>query len=155
MWFPFADTRDGLRDAKPWPSSTAATAATSCTNQAPAKVPQATHTTDQAGYPCRSKSKPDTWPLSRRCRQLVGDILVGNFGTGRSMPMKPRAASSVGSSATLTATANHRWAVGLRFPTTSLNVTDPNALYFTAGINKEADGLFGTLTPSPQKDTEK
>ena len=44
---------------------------------------------------------------------------------------------------------------GLRFPTTSLNVTDPNALYFTAGINKEADGLFGTLTPSPQKDTEK
>jgi hypothetical protein len=44
---------------------------------------------------------------------------------------------------------------GLRFPTTSLNVTDPNALYFTAGIIKEADGLFGTLTPNPQKDTEK
>jgi len=39
----------------------------------------------------------------------------------------------------------------LRFPTTSLNVTDQNALYFTAGINHEADGLFGTLTPNPQK----
>jgi hypothetical protein len=41
---------------------------------------------------------------------------------------------------------------GLRFPTTSLNVTDPNALYFTAGLNHEADGLFGTLTPNPEKD---
>src|SRR5216684_4024783 len=40
---------------------------------------------------------------------------------------------------------------GLRFPTTSLNVTNPNALYFTAGLNHEADGLFGTLTPNPEK----
>jgi len=33
----------------------------------------------------------------------------------------------------------------LKFPTGSLNVP-ANALYFTAGINGEADGLLGTLT---------
>jgi hypothetical protein len=26
---------------------------------------------------------------------------------------------------------------------------DPNALYFTAGINDELDGLFGTITVAP------
>jgi hypothetical protein len=35
----------------------------------------------------------------------------------------------------------------LRFPTGSLNVT-PNALYFTAGPNHEADGLLGDITPA-------
>jgi hypothetical protein len=27
---------------------------------------------------------------------------------------------------------------------------DPNAVYFTAGINGEADGLFGAITPTPE-----
>jgi uncharacterized protein (TIGR03118 family) len=36
---------------------------------------------------------------------------------------------------------------GLRFPTGSLNVT-PNALYFTAGPNHEADGLLGDIVPA-------
>jgi hypothetical protein len=36
---------------------------------------------------------------------------------------------------------------GLRFPAGSLNVT-PNALYFTAGINDEADGLLGDIVPA-------
>jgi hypothetical protein len=35
---------------------------------------------------------------------------------------------------------------GLRFPAGSLNVV-PGALYFTAGINDEHDGLFGDLVP--------
>ena len=68
------------------------------------------------------------------------------------MPMKPRAASSGGQLRNTDGdalTIAGLW--GLRFPTTSPNVTDPNALYFTAGINKEADGLFGTLTPNHQK----
>jgi len=43
---------------------------------------------------------------------------------------------------------------GLRLPTISLNVTDPNALYFTAGLNHETDGLLGTLTPNPAKDQD-
>jgi len=35
----------------------------------------------------------------------------------------------------------------LRFPAGSLNVT-PNALYFTAGPNDEADGLLGDIVPA-------
>ena len=35
---------------------------------------------------------------------------------------------------------------GLRFPTGSLNAV-PGALYFTAGVNDEHDGLFGDLVP--------
>ena len=34
----------------------------------------------------------------------------------------------------------------LKFPTGSLNVPANTPLYFTAGINGEADGLLGTLT---------
>jgi MYXO-CTERM domain-containing protein len=30
---------------------------------------------------------------------------------------------------------------------------DPNALYLTAGINDEADGLFASLTPVPEPST--
>jgi hypothetical protein len=26
---------------------------------------------------------------------------------------------------------------------------DPNAIYFTAGVQDEAHGLFGSLTPNP------
>ena len=29
---------------------------------------------------------------------------------------------------------------------------DPNALYFTAGVQNEAHGLFGSLTPNPARD---
>lgn len=85
-----------------------------------------------------------------------GDILVGNFGSGQ---INAYAATSGEFRGQLRNTDGDPLTIaglwGLRFPTTSLNVTDPNALYFTAGINKEADGLFGTLTPGPHKDTEK
>ena len=37
---------------------------------------------------------------------------------------------------------------GLRFPTGSLNGV-PGALYFTAGVNHESDGLFGDIIPNP------
>jgi PEP-CTERM motif len=30
---------------------------------------------------------------------------------------------------------------------------NPNALYFTAGINGEADGLFGSIAPAPEPGT--
>jgi len=81
-----------------------------------------------------------------------GDILVGNFGSGQ---IGAYAATSgefrgqLGNTHGGALTISGLW--GLRFPTTSLNVTDPNALYFTAGINHEADGLFGTLTPETNK----
>ena len=36
---------------------------------------------------------------------------------------------------------------GLRFSPTTPGAT-PNTLFFTAGLNHEADGLFGTLMPN-------
>ena len=86
---------------------------------------------------------------------LGGDILVGNFGSGQinayeatSGEFRGQLRNTDGDPLTIAGL----W--GLRFPTGSLNVP-PNTLYFTAGINHEADGLFGTLTPNPQKDPEK
>jgi len=76
-----------------------------------------------------------------------GDILVGNFGDGRIDAFNPTTGQFLGQ------LRNHGGPItipglwGLRFPATSLNVT-PNALYFTAGINDEADGLLGDIVPA-------
>jgi len=77
-----------------------------------------------------------------------GDVLIGNFGDGRINAYDPNTGARLGQ------LRNERgrpisipglW--GLRFPAGSLNV-DPGALYFTAGPNDEADGLFGELQPT-------
>ena len=85
-----------------------------------------------------------------------GDILVGNFGSGQINAYEATTGEFRGQLLQNTdggpLTISGLW--GLRFPTTSLTVTDPNALYFTAGVNHEADGLFGTLTPNPEKDKD-
>jgi uncharacterized protein (TIGR03118 family) len=76
-----------------------------------------------------------------------GDILVGNFGDGRINAFNPTTGQFLGQ------LRNHGGPVtisglwGLRFPAGSLNAT-PNALYFTAGINDEADGLLGDIVPA-------
>jgi uncharacterized protein (TIGR03118 family) len=76
-----------------------------------------------------------------------GDILVGNFGDGRINAFNPTTGQFLGQ------LRNHGGPItisglwGLRFPAGSLNVT-PNALYFTAGINDEADGLLGDIVPA-------
>jgi len=44
------------------------------------------------------------------------------------------------------------WALNFRAPGSGL---DPNALFFTAGINNEADGLFGEITPSPEPSNDR
>jgi len=76
-----------------------------------------------------------------------GDILVGNFGDGRINAFDPTTGQFLGQ------LRNHGGPItisglwGLRFPAGSLNVT-PNALYFTAGPNDEADGLLGDIVPA-------
>jgi uncharacterized protein (TIGR03118 family) len=76
-----------------------------------------------------------------------GDILVGNFGDGRINAYDPTTGQFLGQ------LRNHGGPItisglwGLRFPAGSLNVT-PNALYFTAGPNDEADGLLGDIVPA-------
>jgi uncharacterized protein (TIGR03118 family) len=76
-----------------------------------------------------------------------GDILIGNFGDGHINAFEPSNGEFAGQLRDQTGTPTTipgLW--GLRFPTGSLNVP-ANTLYFTAGINHEADGLLGTLTP--------
>jgi uncharacterized protein (TIGR03118 family) len=77
-----------------------------------------------------------------------GDILVGNFGNGRinaydptSGAFKGRLSGSGGGPITIDAL----W--GLRFAPATPGA-GPNTAYFTAGLNHEADGLFGTLVPN-------
>src|SRR6478735_1119675 len=76
-----------------------------------------------------------------------GDILVGNFGDGHINAYDPVTGKFQGELSRPDGgpiTIDGLW--GLRFAPTALNA-NPNALYFTAGLNHEADGLFGTLTP--------
>src|SRR6478735_3252974 len=76
-----------------------------------------------------------------------GDILVGNFGDGHVNAYDPGTGAFQGELSGPSGgpiTIDGLW--GLRFAPTALNA-NPNALYFTAGLNHEADGLFGTLTP--------
>ncbi len=78
-------------------------------------------------------------------RQIGGDILVGNFGDGRINVYSTggrfiRAMSDIHGHPI---TISGLW--DLKFPAGALNIA-PDSLYFTAGINGEADGLFGQLT---------
>jgi len=76
-----------------------------------------------------------------------GDILVGNFGDGHinaydrsTGHVEGRLLNTSGQPLTISGL----W--GLRFPAGSLNAV-AGALYFSAGINDEHDGLFGNLVP--------
>ncbi|HEY3090223.1 MAG TPA: TIGR03118 family protein [Jatrophihabitantaceae bacterium] len=76
-----------------------------------------------------------------------GDILVGNFGDGRINAFDPATGQFLGQLRSQHGPITIPGLWGLRFPTGSLDVT-PNALYFTAGPNHEADGLLGHITPA-------
>lgn len=77
-----------------------------------------------------------------------GDILVGNFGNGRinaydstSGELQGELSSPGGGPIRI----DGLW--GLRFAPATPGA-GPNTLFFTAGLNNEADGLFGTLLPN-------
>ena len=77
-----------------------------------------------------------------------GDILVGNFGNGRINAYDPTSGKFRGELTTSVGgpiVIDGLW--GLRFAPATPGA-GPNTLFFTAGINHEADGLFGTLTPN-------
>lgn len=76
-----------------------------------------------------------------------GDILVGNFGDGRINVFAPSTGEFLGQLQSSHGPVSIDGLWGLRFPAGSLNVT-PGALYFTAGPNHEADGLFGDIVPN-------
>jgi uncharacterized protein (TIGR03118 family) len=73
-------------------------------------------------------------------------ILIGNFGDGRINAYNPITRMFVGQ---LSDSSKHPimidglWALSFG----GAQGSDPGTLYFTAGPNSEADGLFGSLTP--------
>jgi uncharacterized protein (TIGR03118 family) len=80
------------------------------------------------------------------------DLLIGNFGNGEINAFDATTDLFLG---TLDGTNgqpiinDHLWALETR---TGAGF-DPNALYFSAGINDEADGLFGEITEVPEPAT--
>lgn len=82
-----------------------------------------------------------------------GDLLVGNFGNGEILAYN----SSGAFAGTLNGTDGkpiiNDFLWSLKFDPGGPGVTNPNALYFTAGINNQKDGLFGTIDPTPEPGT--
>jgi len=84
-----------------------------------------------------------------------GDLLIGNFGDGRINAFDPITGVFQGALARANGTPlqiNGLW--GLIFGNGG-NGGDPNTLYFTAGIENEAHGLFGSIAtvavvPTPE-----
>jgi uncharacterized protein (TIGR03118 family) len=73
------------------------------------------------------------------------DLLIGDFGDGRVNAFDPASGAFLGQLSDVgntPLTIDGLW--GLAFGN-GTNGTDPNSLYFTAGINGEQDGLFGSL----------
>lgn len=86
--------------------------------------------------------------------ELAGDLLVGNFGDGtinafnmKNDHFEGKLLDASGAPITI----GDLWAL---IPGNGSANSDPNKIYFTAGVKDEAQGLFGSLTavPEPNKD---
>jgi hypothetical protein len=81
-----------------------------------------------------------------------GDLLIGDFGDGRINAFDPNTGTFLGQLHNETGAAvtiDGLW--GLAFGN-GANASDPNTLYFTAGIAGESHGLFGSLrTETPNE----
>jgi uncharacterized protein (TIGR03118 family) len=77
---------------------------------------------------------------------LANDILIGNFGNGEILAYDPNTfafVSTLDGSDGQPIINDHLWALTTRTGGANNNTS---AVYFTAGINDEKDGLFGELT---------
>jgi uncharacterized protein (TIGR03118 family) len=87
-----------------------------------------------------------------------GDLLIGNFNDGMINAFNPSTGAFLG---TLMDSSGHPiadpglWALEFRNTSTPNANTgnNPNTLFFVAGINNEADGLFGTVNIVPEPST--
>ena len=82
-----------------------------------------------------------------------GDLLIGQFGSGEILVYDPTTDQFLGilsGKNGLPIINSSLWALDFR---TGGTHDDPNALYFTAGINGQADGLFGKITATPEPST--
>ncbi|WP_336491996.1 TIGR03118 family protein [Methylobacterium nigriterrae] len=84
--------------------------------------------------------------------KFSGDLLVGNFGDGTINVYDPHGFHFLGKlddAAGNPITIGDLWALE---PGTGVRNGDPHSIYFTAGVANEAQGLFGSLTASPEPD---
>jgi uncharacterized protein (TIGR03118 family) len=80
------------------------------------------------------------------------DLLIGNFGNGEILVYDPTTDTYIGTldDNGLPIVNDFLWALETRIPGGTFN---PNAVYFTAGINDQQDGLFGEITLTPEPST--
>lgn len=79
-------------------------------------------------------------------------LLVGNFGSGEILAFNAdtgRFEGKMVDKSGKTIRIDGLWALSFASGDAMSGSGPGNALYFTAGINKEVDGLFGTLTAEP------
>jgi uncharacterized protein (TIGR03118 family) len=81
-----------------------------------------------------------------------GDLLIGQFGSGEILIFDPTTDQFLGTLDGRNGPIVNDGLWALDFRTGGAN-TNPNDLYFTAGINGEADGLFGSIAPAPEPGT--
>ena len=85
---------------------------------------------------------PSTWG------RFAGDILVGQFKSGRIDIFNSRGGfvGFLRDQHNKPLTIDRLWALT---PGAGLPASDPNTIYFSAGVNDEKDGLFGSLAFTP------
>ena len=84
---------------------------------------------------------------------LAGLLLVGNFGDGKINAFDPTTGtfvSSLNNTSGKPIAIDGLWGLQFRSQTSGF---DPNKLYFTAGLNDEENGLFGSLQQAPEPGT--
>ena len=84
---------------------------------------------------------------------FAGDILVGNFGDGTISAFDPQSLLFEGTINGLSGSPivnSGLWALNFRAVGSGF---DPNALFITAGINGEANGLFAEIQQAPEPGT--
>jgi uncharacterized protein (TIGR03118 family) len=82
--------------------------------------------------------------------EFANDLLVGNFGDGTINVFNPKNDHFLGKlegADGTPITIGDLWAL---VPGTGNAGTDPNKIYFTAGVLNEAQGLFGSLAANPE-----
>jgi uncharacterized protein (TIGR03118 family) len=84
--------------------------------------------------------------------EFANDLLVGNFGDGTINVFNPKNDHFLGKLEDANGapiTIGDLWAL---VPGTGNAGSDPNKIYFTAGVQNEAHGLFGSLAAMPEQD---
>ena len=80
---------------------------------------------------------------------FADDLLVGNHGDGLINAFDPTTGASLGTLADKNGTPIFNEGLWGLIKGNGGNGGDPNLLYFTAGIDGETHGLFGSLAPVP------